>query len=432
MASAPQSKVDSETQFLDMLYRVKKSPAGFYALYLKISEIKPMYRTASQMREVQQLLSLLKVQQRTFYLFDGDVCIISQGLPEDQAEKIISEIKYLFRHDQLFLKNDNASFATVYDLSAQYDDVLKLAQQKEESLREMRRKKAQNTATVPIEPSHLNDILKNIERLNVLKVIRRQEAVEILPDGRFASVFYEYINSIADLKQAIAPTVDMLSNRWLFQHLSETLDRRMLSVSSGLTAHTPKGISLNLNISTVFTREFEDFLNLLPDGLDVFVEVQLMDIIQNTPNYFKALERLHEAGCRLCIDGVYPISLEFLDFNLFGADFVKLIWSPALPSYKGKKTIEELVGETGADKIILSRVEGEDAVKWALPRNIRRFQGYFIDSLSGAAARRKCPHRNLCTMSQCISRKACIAGPVWSQCQEKEVLDASFEKNLSR
>lgn len=431
MANAPQSKLDVETQFLDMLYRVSKSPAGFYALYFKISEIKPMNRAPAQMRQVRQLISLLKVQQRAFFLFDGDVCVISQGLPADQAEKLISEVRHLFRHDQLFLKNEDG-FATVYDLSAQYDDVLKLAQQKEESLRDVRRKKAQNTATVPIEPSHLNAILKNIERLNVLKVIRRQEAVEVTPNGRFASLFYEYINSIADLKQEIAPTVDMLSNRWLFQHLSETLDRRMLSVSAGLTAHTPKGISLNLNISTVFTREFEDFLNLLPEGLSVYVEVQLMDIIQNTPNYFKALERLHEAGCRLCIDGVYPISLEFLDFNLFGADFVKLIWSKNLPAYKGRKTIQNLIGEAGADKIILSRVEDEEALKWALPLNVRRFQGYFIDSLSGAAARRKCPYRNLCTLSQCVSRKACIAGPVWAQCQAKEVLDASFEKNLSR
>lgn len=432
MAAPSQSKVDPENQFLDMMYRVKKSPAGFYAVWFKISDIRPIYRTPAQMREVQQIISLLKVQLRQFFLSDGDVCFISQGLPSDQIAVVIEKVKYLFRQDSLFQKAKADNFAVIFDLEHQYDEALKVAQHKEEDLHKRRKEQAQKTATVPIEPSHLDEILKNIQRLNVLKVIRRQEAIEIKPDGSFVSVFYEYINSIADLKQAIAPTVDMLSNRWLFQHLSETLDKRMLSASSGLTSHTPKGISLNLNISTVFTSEFDDFLTLLPDELSVFIEVQLMDIIQNTSNFIEAREKLRETSCSLCIDGVYPISLEFLDFKLFDADFVKLIWSPALPSYHGKKSIQELIDEVGANKIILSRVEDENAIKWALSHNVRRFQGYFIDSLSGAATRRKCPCKNLCTMKQCIARKACIAGPVWSQCQEKSVLDASFEKNLAR
>ena len=432
MAAVSQSKIDPENQFLDMLYRVKKSPNGFFAVYFKISDVKPIYRTAAQLREIQQISVLLKTQLRLFFLSCGDVCLICQNPNREQLADFIEKVKYLFRQDTVFLKNKAADFAVTYDLTADFESVLKIAQQKEEELLKSRKEKARNIATVPIEPSHLNEILKNIRRLNVLKVIRRQEAVEISKNGGFVSLFYEYINSIADLKEAIAPAVDMLSNRWLFQHLSETLDRRMLSVSAGLTAHTPKGVSLNLNISTVFTPEFDDFLNLLPDNLNVYVEVQLMDIIQNARNFLKAREKLQSAGYKLCIDGVYPISLEFLDFNLLAADFIKLIWSPAVVSYKGKKTIEELIKDVGAEKIILSRVENEDAVKWAGKLGIRRFQGYFIDSFSGAACRRKCPHRDLCTLTQCITRKACIAGPVWSQCQEKAVLDSSVESNLAR
>lgn len=427
MAVAAKPKIDTETQFLDMVYRLKKSHQGFSAVFFRLSTIKAAFRTSARLGEMTTFFDMLKIQMRSFFLSDGDVFLIAQGMDDKTADVLVQKVRSLFKQD---MKSDAADFIIKYNLEDSYDEILKIAQQKEENLRNRRKEKAKNTATVPVEPKHLDAILKNIRRLNVLKVIRRQEAISISKNGEFQSLFFEYINSIFDLKQAVAPTVDMLSNRWLFQYLTETLDRRMLSVSNGIVAHTPKGISLNLNISTIFSKEFATFIQNKPEDLNVFVEVQLMDIIQNTDNYFKALRNLRSMGCVMIIDGLYPISLEFLDIRQFKADYLKLIWSPAIVSYSGKKSMSELIEELGAEKFILSRAEGEESIHWGLTQGITKFQGYFIDSLSGAATRRKCLKRNMCTLAQCLSRKACIAGPVWSQCMEKERLDAPMEKNL--
>ena len=429
MAGAAKPKIDAETQFLDMIYRLKKSHEGFCAVFFRLSIIKPSLRTETRIGQIVSMFNALTVQMRPFFMADGDAFLIAQDLPKRDSDILAKKVRALFKQD---MKSDSEDFIVRYELDKSYDDVLKLAQEKEEDLRNRRREKAKKVATVPIEPKHLDAVLKNIRHLNVFKVIRRQEAIEITKTGAFESLFFEYINSIFDLKQAVAPTVDMLSNRWLFQYLTETLDRRMLAVSNGILEHTPKGISLNLNISSIFSDEFKTFVKSKPETLTVYAEVQLMDIIQNTDNYFKALEKLHRAGCKLCIDGVPPISLEFLDIARFNADYLKLIWSPSLVSYQGKKGISELVADIGPEKFILSRAEGEESIEWGLKQGITRFQGYFIDSLSGAATRRHCLNRNMCTLAQCISRKGCIAGPVWSQCMAKELLDSPMEKNLTR
>lgn len=230
---------------------------------------------------------------------------------------------------------------------------------------------------------------------------------------------------MADLKKAIAPDVNVLSNRWLFQHLSETLDKRMLGIFKELFAHTPKNISLNLNISTIFTPAFEQFLAEMPENMSIIVEVQLMDIIQNTQNYLVARDLLHEAGHQILIDGLHPISFEFMDMNILDSDLMKLNWTPAL----NKETESDRLREIDPERIILMRCEDEDSLRWGLMHNIRRFQGYFIDALTAAKIRKSCPQRKNCTQAQCVSRKAGIAGAQKAGCLMPERLDMPIEYN---
>lgn len=43
--------------------------------------------------------------------------------------------------------------------------------------------------------------------------------------------------------------------------------------------------------------------------------------------------------------------------------------------------MQDIVQHAGKDAIILSRVDSEDAVKWAVTLGIRRFQGRFVDRI---------------------------------------------------
>ncbi len=425
-------KQNGEQQLLDMLYRIEGMRSDAQVVHFKLSALKPANRTAKQMHVMMSMLEelLTRSRSRLFLLSDGDLFVVGRNIPHPVLQKTISSIRQLYQADPVVSMSPEINFCEVYDLGYEFDSVVKLAQRKNDIAKSSRKRKEQHQDLVPLAPEHLDAILRNIQGFNILKVIRRQEAIQITRSGKYCSLFQEYFTSMADLKAAIAPDVDVLSNRWLFQHLSETLDKRMLSIHKDLLAHTPGGISLNLNISTIFTKPFEEFLNNMPESKFVVVEVQLMDIIQNTRNFIMAKDLLHEAGHKILIDGLHPISFRFLDLNLLNPDLVKLNWSPAILENTGNPPLEETIKEIDSQKIILMRCEDEESIKWGLTNGISRFQGYFIDALSGAGIKRKCKRGGVCSLQECISRKSCIAGPVRSQCLYQDSLDSPIEENL--
>ncbi len=422
----------AEQQLLDMLYRIESMKDEAAAVRIQLSALKPPNRAPNRIRMTMTFLEELvtKSRSRVFLLSDTDIFIIGRNIPGPLLEKAAQKIRSLFQSDPFFSSEQAGDFIRIHPLKNEYETVLNIAREKEEAYRNDKKQKETKQPLIPIAPEHLDTILRNIEGFNILKVIRRQEATQITRSGRYYSLFHEYFTSMADLKAAIAPDVDVLSNRWLFQHLSETLDKRMLSVDQDLFSHTPRNISLNLNISTIFTPAFETFLNRLPEAASVVVEVQLMDIIQNTKNFMIAKDLLRGSGHRLLIDGLHPISLEFLDIDLLDPDFLKLNWSPSVPEYNGRTPLPQMIRDINPERIILMRCEDENAIKWGLSQGITRFQGYFIDALSGAGTRRKCKKSDACTMAQCIARKACIAGPLRRECLCPEALDEPIEANL--
>lgn len=426
------AKQNGEQQLLDMLYRIEGMKGDAQAVYFKLSALKPANRTPKQMHVMMSLLEelLSKSRSRLFLMSDGDLFIVGRNIPHPLLQKTVASVRQLYQADPLVSMSADINFCEIFDLGYEFDSVIKLAQRKNDIAKTSRKKKEQNKDLVPLAPEHLDAILRNIQGFNILKVIRRQEAIQITKSGKYCSLFEEYFTSMADLKAAIAPDVDVLSNRWLFQHLSETLDKRMLSIHQDLFAHTPKGISLNLNISTIFTKPFGDFLDNMPESKFAVIEVQLMDIIQNTRNFIMAKDLLHEAGHKILIDGLHPISLRFLDLNLLNPDLIKLNWSPAVLEDTGTPSLADALKSIETSKVILMRCEDEEAVKWALTNGISRFQGYFIDALSGAGVKRKCKNGNLCSLQDCIARKSCIAGPIRARCLYQEALDSPIEDNL--
>ncbi len=63
--------------------------------------------------------------------------------------------------------------------------------------------------------------------------------------------------SIADLRETLLPKVNLASSPWLFQQLTETLDRRVLSLLNKHDDRTVAGdVSINLNVQTLLAPEF--------------------------------------------------------------------------------------------------------------------------------------------------------------------------------
>ena len=414
------SAAKAEQQLIDKLKRIEPMKAGSTAIIVKISALNPANRTQNHVQMTLSALNdlIIKSQSGLFVLSNNDIIVVGQNILAQSLTDTTQSIRRIFQSDSFAASHPN-DFIRVYALNRDFDTVMAYAKERQDAVENQQQKKQD----IPLAPEHLDAILRNIQGFNILKIIRRQEAVQIASNGEISSLFLEYFTSMADLKKAIAPDVNVLSNRWLFQHLSETLDKRMLGIFKDLFKHTPKNISLNLNISTIFTPAFEQFLSEMPETMSIIVEVQLMDIIQNTQNYLIARDLLHDAGHQILIDGLHPISFEFMDMNILSSDLMKLNWTPALNKENETTRLQEIDPE----RIILMRCEDEESLRWGLMHNIRRFQGYFIDALTAAKIRKSCPFKEKCTQAQCVSRKAGIAGTQTAGCLIPDRLDMPIE-----
>ncbi len=422
---------EAESAFLNMLNRLNGSRQNVVVLYLKLSALSPANKTPQKIKQVAERIKEEAArlgQAAVFILSNQDVAAIIRNILPETLDDLTRQVRQFFHGDRA-LYDSSIDLIRRYYLEQDYAAIKSLAEQREADVRR-REKTAPTAKVVSLAPEHLDAILRNIQGFNILRLIRRQEAVHLGMNGEFTGLFLEYFTSMADLKKAIAPDVDVLSNRWLFQYLSETLDERMLGISQDLFDHTTKKISLNLNISTLFTPMFEDFLDTMPENLKMVVEVRLMDVIQNPEHFKTARDLLHETGNEILIDGLTPIAFDFVDFNLFEPDFLKLNWPFNGLSGDDEAALEKMAKSFDAGKVILMRVEDEESLKWGLSHGITKFQGYFIDSLSAAVCRNGCRFHEDCSLTQCVACKARIAGAVRAKCRNPLRIDRSFEDNL--
>src|SRR3546814_11939703 len=88
-----------------------------------------------------------------------------------------------------------------------------------------------------------------------LNLMRRQAVCAITPGSHAPQpVFRELYISIADLQQSVLPEFDLASNLWLFQHLTQTLDSRMLSMlGRNDDSSIASPFRIKLNVGTILS-----------------------------------------------------------------------------------------------------------------------------------------------------------------------------------
>ena len=108
-----------------------------------------------------------------------------------------------------------------------------------------------------VRPSEIEQVQEALLQADLSGIVRRQPVCALTPGAPPQPVWHEVYVSVADLARLVAPGVDLGTNRWLFQHLTETLDRRVLSLLPRWTDAVLEGrLSINLNLSTVLSPAF--------------------------------------------------------------------------------------------------------------------------------------------------------------------------------
>lgn len=234
-------------------------------------------------------------------------------------------------------------------------------------------------------PAELARVSKALLNTDFSNMMRRQSVCIILDESQPQPLFEEVFVSIAELSESILPGISLTATPWLFQDLTETLDKRVLSsISRHDDGAFTRDFSVNLNVSTILSEEFRAFDDNIRSNMksSIVLELQALDIFSDLRSYLMARDYAQNLGYKVCIDGITERTLRLVDRERLGADYMKLTWNPELPdALREEPELQDKLLNIGANRAILCRVDDENALKVAQEYNITLFQGHYIQYL---------------------------------------------------
>ncbi|HXQ52610.1 MAG TPA: hypothetical protein VN802_16055 [Stellaceae bacterium] len=385
-----------EQLLFDYADRLKRNAQGRRAVAIHLSRLRPDNRGTHQIRIAANTFeSLVKqFEGQIFVLQQGDIVFICREDNVVSIDAAVTKVRYLFGDDPIASQADDNTdgFATWFNLSdgtGAFQDFIDELRREEDK----RRKRVsslvgpQSSERQPMDPLGLHELISTIARADLSNILRRQSVCAFGPGEPPKPIFRELYVSIADLRDAVMPRRDIASDRWLFQYLTQTLDKRVLALLRKVDdSALSQSFSLNLNISTLLSPEFQAFDNSLKAGArgSIVIEVEKVDIFADLGAYIFARDFVRERGYRLCLDGMTRLTLPYVDRASLGLDLVKLIWSPDMADGSdGDRQHEFLaaIERIGKTRLILARCDTEQAVAFGHKAGIRAFQGRYIEKL---------------------------------------------------
>ena len=397
-----------EYLLLDYLQRLGRNVEGRMAVHIHLSRLRPQNRQDHHIRIAAATFEgmVQNYEGQIFILSNSDLFFVCKDATVEDIDAAIMKVRYLFSEDPLSQgdeEEDLARFCSWYNVATQFEDLLELVKQMHRE-RERKSRLAVSAAQKvdprsksvrkPLDPEQLGKLESFLQRADLSNLMRRQPVCALTPNNPTPQpVFRELFISIHDLQQTVLPEFDLASNLWLFQHLTQTLDARMLSLLiRNDDTSIASSFSVNLNVQTILSPPFLNFdasLKAVARGT-VVIELQKIDIFGDMGAYMFARDFMRERGYRICLDGLNHLTLQFIDRERLGLDLLKLIWTPDMADdMSGNRTAElkEHVDRCGRARIILTRCDSDEAVRFGQSLGITMFQGRYIDKQLNSEAR---------------------------------------------
>lgn len=398
-----------ETLLLDYIRKLERHRRGRRAVVIRLSALQAVHRRDHHVRiassNFEPLVKQLKGQ--IFALSNADLVLIFKESAVDEVEAQVVKLRFMFSDDPLMVDEGAEGrpfFADWFLLERDYDTLLQFAQRaayeeqqrrQQDVVEQVKVEGPQRTVTrgEPLSPDMLARMEEHLARADLANMLRRQAICAIVGKAPPQPVFYELFVSIGDLRETLMPGVNLASSPWLFQQLTETLDRRVLSLLNKHDDRTIAGdISINLNVQTLLSPEFLAFDDNIKANMrgTIIVELQKVDVFADLGAFLFARDFAHDRGYRICIDGVTMDTLPFVDRDRLGLDLVKIVWSPGMATGKlpNGADLESYVRRTGPSRVILCRCDDQSAVDLGTGIGVTLFQGRHIEAMIVAESNR--------------------------------------------
>tara|TARA_B100000674_G_scaffold60888_1_gene42274 strand:+ start:787 stop:2151 length:1365 start_codon:yes stop_codon:yes gene_type:complete len=398
-----------EYLLLDYVQRLETRKYGHRAVHIHLSRMKPFHRRDYHIRVATNTFeSYVKLYVgRIFVLTNSDLIFVWKDKSIADVEPAVDTLRYLFRDDPLSQdESEETGFCTWYNLNTEFQEFLLLCQhlderakklQKSSNMRTAIQREKDNNVLNPITAENLAELEETIHTADLSEHIRQQPVCVFAHGGskELHPVFDEFFVSIADLRNALMPNIDLASNRWLFQHMTETLDKRMLNYLCKRTFKThASSFSINLNLGTLTSRDFDKFDETVRRNWkgNVIIELNQVDLFSNLETYLSVRDDFHERGYRILVDNLTVEALSFVDRKRLKADFIKVAWREEMTDNVIRKKYSEmdsLVKNSGRERVILCRCDSPTAIKFGQSLGITLFQGRYIDNMIARQRRAK-------------------------------------------
>ena len=415
----------AEKYLLDTLDRISKNSYGYAVLYVSISKLKTKHRHPEFVKILGKLFdSVVGNARGSFYIMsNGDFVILGKNITQETVDEAVAKLRQGLSADPILHGKDCREFATVFEFPANFVNFYRYVEEMLES--NVQNATLQLPQKRPVEAGEIDGVIDELDTIDIADLVKRQSVVKLKGANQFEVLFQEFFVAVKDLSLQFDKNLDLVANHWLFLYMTQSLDKKTLSsFFSASLDKWPARISLNLNLSSVFSREFIDFARkFLKPQQKILVEVQLVDVFNNLPLYFEAKEILKQGGHKIVLDEVQPAALKMLNLSNLKPDMVKLFWEPLLEFESFNPKYKEIIDIIGKDNFILAKCDSPAALKWGVSYGITAFQGPFIDDLETALIRGKCPNEKVCSMQQCLKRRKSLSALVKAGCAYPEILE---------
>ncbi|MGD9639253.1 MAG: hypothetical protein AB7U85_09390 [Alphaproteobacteria bacterium] len=402
---------------IDHLKRLENRAFGQYALYIQMSKLQPDNRKPHHFRTINETFKELTDSKRgkLYSLINDDFIFFYDEHIKDEVEAFKVKFNFMFADDPLLANyDDDNQFIIDGNLSKDIPNMIEMVKEasqfqpsenpamKNEIIPEPPKteKKPQITFITeqkpkgsPLTPAMLAKVEKSLLNTDFANMIRRQSVCAIVGKAMPQSLFDEVFVSITDLRETILPNVNFILTPWLFQHMTETLDKKVLSNINKHDDGTLNGnFSINLNVSTVLSNDFLTFDDNINASMrsTIVIEMQPVDIFSDLSSYILARDFAKERGYRICIDGISVETMPYIDRLKLGADMVKIIWNQELASavINGPSALDN-IKRIGGGRIIFCRIDDNDAIEAGQKLGVTMFQGRHVQRLLLSDLRKK-------------------------------------------
>ena len=383
-----------DAALLDHVERLARHREGRHALHVHLSKLSQRNRRPERLRVAALAFEPLThaFEGQVFRMHNDDLVVLCKGADAKSLSQPASRLRELFARDPLNAPGADgnpARLCSTYDLAANYDGLVELARSMANAALQApadRASDAAKSANPAIDPVKLAALEKAIAQADLTGMIRRQAVCAIAPGQPPKPVFYEVFTSINALREVVIPDVNIHGNRWLFQDLTNHLDRRVISYLARNDDSTlSRAFSINLNVASLLTPEFLTFDQALSSAVrrTIVIEVQAVDVLGDLDGFLFARDFLRGRGYRFCLDGLSILSAPLIDCVRLGVDLAKLQWSPELhaDAVGGDGTMKQWVDRLGAERVILIHCDQDLVFETGRALGIALYQGFLIERL---------------------------------------------------